>query len=156
MYSNGLTVRFVYDDLDRISEVWYTKNSVESKAYSYEYDANGNLCKFLDHVNNRATRYKYDDQNRMTGYVESSGSTNLSSAVTTYDEQSRIHTISHSRDYAVSSASANLVTKYTYIARDVDSHSGGVWKAASSVNNLLRRETRTGTFSRWLDIRIGG
>ena len=114
MYSNGLTVRFVYDELDRISEVWYTKNSVESKAYSYEYDANGNLCKFLDHVNNRATRYKYDDQNRMTGYVESSGSTNLSSAVTTYDEQSRIHTISHSRDYAVSSASANLVTKYTY------------------------------------------
>ena len=47
-------------------------------------------------------------------------------------------------------------SKMRYIARDVDSHSGGVWKAASSVKNLLRRETRTGTFSRWLDIRIGG
>ena len=117
-YSNGLVVRYVYDELDRTSEVWYTKNGTESKAYSYEYDANGNMCKFNDLVNDRVIRYKYDDQNRMTGFVESSGNTNLSSTVTTYDEQSRIHTISHSHDYALTTSSANLVTKYTYTYND--------------------------------------
>ena len=40
------------------------------------------------------------------------------STVTTYDEQSRIHTISHSQDYALTSSSANLVTKYTYNYND--------------------------------------
>lgn len=117
-YSNGLVVRYVYDELDRTSEVWYTKNGTESKVYSYEYDANGNMCKFNDLVNDRVIRYKYDDQNRMTGFVESSGNTNLASTVTTYDEQSRIHTISHSQDYALTSSSANLVTKYTYNYND--------------------------------------
>lgn len=110
--------QFSYDELDRTSEVWYTKNGTESKAYSYEYDANGNMCKFNDLVNDRVIRYKYDDQNRMTEFVESSGNTNLASTVTTYDEQSRIHTISHSQDYALTSSSANLVTKYTYNYND--------------------------------------
>ncbi len=117
-YGNGLVVRYVYDELDRTSEVWYNNSGVQTKAYSYEYDANGNICIVNDHVNNRMYRYKFDDQNRMTGYVESSGNTNLSSTVTTYDEQSRIHTISHSQDYALTSSSANLVTKYTYSYND--------------------------------------
>lgn len=117
-YGNGLVVRYVYDELDRTSEVWYTINGTQTKAYSYEYDANGNMCKFNDHVNNRVFQYKYDDQNRMTGFIESSGNTNLASTVTTYDEQSRIHTISHSQDYALTSSSANLVTKYTYNYND--------------------------------------
>ena len=117
-YGNGLIVRYVYDELDRTSEVWYTIDGTQTKAYSYEYDANGNMCKFNDHVNNRVFQYKYDDQNRMTGFIESSGNTNLASTVTTYDEQSRIHTISHSQDYALTSSSANLVTKYTYNYND--------------------------------------
>ncbi|PWM35683.1 MAG: hypothetical protein DBX65_04880 [Oscillospiraceae bacterium] len=29
-----------------------------------------------------------------------------------------------------------------------------MWKAASSVKNLLSKATRSGTFSRWLNIRI--
>ena len=117
-YGNGLVVRYVYDELDRISEIWYTINGIQTKAYSYEYDASGNMCKFNDHANNRVFQYKYDDQNRMTGFIESSGNTNLASTVTTYDEQSRIHTISHSQDYALTSSSANLVTKYTYNYND--------------------------------------
>jgi len=42
-----------------------------------------------------------------------------------------------------------------YISRDTESHIGGVWKAANSVKNLGNRETRAGTYSRWLDIRMG-
>ncbi len=37
-----------------------------------------------------------------------------------------------------------------YITRDVDSHSGGVWKAADSVKNLGSKKTRSGTYTRSL------
>ena len=33
-----------------------------------------------------------------------------------------------------------------YITRDIDSHSGGVWKGASSVKNLGAKKTRSGTY----------
>ena len=33
-YGNGTKVEYVYDELDRVSEVWYTKNSTRTKAYS--------------------------------------------------------------------------------------------------------------------------
>jgi hypothetical protein len=42
-----------------------------------------------------------------------------------------------------------------YISRDTESHIGGVWKAADSVKNLGSKATRSGTYSRWLDIRMG-
>lgn len=33
-----------------------------------------------------------------------------------------------------------------YITTDYDSHNGGYWKAADSVKNLGRKETRSGTY----------
>lgn len=42
-----------------------------------------------------------------------------------------------------------------YITRDVDSHNGGFWKAASSVRNLARRATRSGTYNMLLTRKIG-
>ena len=48
-----------------------------------------------------------------------------------------------------------------YISRDVGSgnglgsHNGGFWKAASSIENLGSRATRTGTYDMWLRRRIG-
>jgi len=33
-----------------------------------------------------------------------------------------------------------------YITLDVDAHSGGVWKGASSVENLASKTTRSGTY----------
>ena len=41
-----------------------------------------------------------------------------------------------------------------YITRDVDGHNGGAWKAADSVANLGKKETRLGTFDAQLN-RIG-
>jgi len=37
-----------------------------------------------------------------------------------------------------------------YISPDIDSHSGGVWKAASSIEKLFSETTRTGTFDKFL------
>ena len=32
-YKNGFSVNYVYDELDRIEEVWYNNNGVETKAF---------------------------------------------------------------------------------------------------------------------------
>ena len=113
-YGNDFVVSYVYDELDRIQKIKYNNTVV----FEYEYDANGNLCKMTDLLNNRTYQYKYDDQGRMTGYYEAINGTNVSSVVTVYDEQLRVHSISHSRDYALTSSSANLVTTYKYDYND--------------------------------------
>ena len=113
-YGNGFVVNYVYDELDRIKEIKYN-NTV---AYAYEYDANGNLCKLADKTSNRTYQYKYDDQDRLVGFYETIGGTNSTSSVTSYDNKGRIHLISYSKDYALTSASANLVTSYKYSYTD--------------------------------------
>ncbi len=113
-YGNGFIVNYVYDELDRIKEIKYN-NTV---AYAYEYDANGNLCKLADKTSNRTYQYKYDDQGRLVGFYEAIGETNTSSSVTSYDDQGRLHLVSYSKDYALTSSSANLVTSYKYAYTD--------------------------------------
>lgn len=109
-YGNGFVVNYVYDELDRIQSIKYN-NTV---AYQYEYDANGNLCKLIDKTGNRTYQYKYDDQGRLTGFYESISGTNNTSATNIYDEQNRLHLVSYSKDYALTSSSANLTTSYKY------------------------------------------
>lgn len=41
-----------------------------------------------------------------------------------------------------------------FITRDIDSHNGGFWKMANSVANLVRKQTRLGTYDKFLT-RIG-
>ena len=60
----------MYDELDRVAEVWYTENNTRTKAYSYEYDANGNLYRFNDHTARRVHVYKYDLNGNMLMAVE--------------------------------------------------------------------------------------
>lgn len=118
-YGNGTVVQNIYDELDRLSEVWYNKSGETSyKAYEYEYDANGNLNRFVDLLENKQYLYKYDDQARMVGFVESSNSVNLASSAVTYDEQSRIHLLSFRKDYSTFSSAANLKLTYQYDYND--------------------------------------
>jgi hypothetical protein len=42
-----------------------------------------------------------------------------------------------------------------YISRDMTGHNGGAWKMASSPKNLLRKQTRMGTFDKALEQRLG-
>ena len=66
----SIVIEHVYDELDRVSEVWYTENNTRTKAYSYEYDANGNLYRFNDHAAKRVHVYKYDLNGNMLMAVE--------------------------------------------------------------------------------------
>ena len=93
-YGNGFVVNYVYDELDRIESIQYNNTIV----YQYTYDANGNLCKLVDHASGRTYRYKYDDRGRLVGFYESTGSTNTTSATNVYDEQDRLHLVSYSKD----------------------------------------------------------
>ena len=71
VYGNGLTVEYVYNSLDYISEIWYTySDGTRELAYSYEYTKYGQLSEYVDHREERATVYTYDNIQRLTGVVE--------------------------------------------------------------------------------------
>ena len=43
-----------------------------------------------------------------------------------------------------------------YITRDVDGHNGGAWKyAKGNWTNLLSKSSRSGTYNRGLNVRVG-
>ncbi len=50
--------------------VWYTDNGTRYKAYEYEYTADGQVHALIDNVNNQTTVYKYDNDGRLSGFVE--------------------------------------------------------------------------------------
>ena len=50
-----------HDDLDNLSEVWYTVNGVRTKAYAYSYTKSGQLHSLEDFTNNTVTVYRYDE-----------------------------------------------------------------------------------------------
>lgn len=41
-----------------------------------------------------------------------------------------------------------------FISIDIDSHNGGVWKMANSVDDLAKKETRLGTYDEYFN-RVG-
>ena len=49
-YGNGLKEEYVYNELDMISEIWYTKDEVRTKAYSYFYTSDGKIAELTDHL----------------------------------------------------------------------------------------------------------
>ena len=91
-YGNGYAERYVYDGLDRLSEVWYTVNSVETLAASYEYTRDGALYRVTDHRSGRVTEIKYDTRGRAVGYVEYSEDEGerYAEGYVTYDDESRV------------------------------------------------------------------
>jgi len=92
-YGNGLQVKYVYDELDRIEEICYntgTGGAFET-AYTYSYDTNGMLFSVEDHVNNEIMVNEYDLQGRIVRtytYDSTSGSEDFS-IYQTYDQKSR-------------------------------------------------------------------
>ncbi|GEM_PF-5135030 len=42
-----------------------------------------------------------------------------------------------------------------YISYDIDNHNGGFWKKAKTINKLKSKETRTGTYNKYIIECIG-
>ena len=91
-YGNGYAERYVYDELERLSEVWYNINGVETLAASYEYTRDGALYRVTDHRSGRVTEIKYDTRGRAVGYVEYSEDEGerYAEGYVTYDDESRV------------------------------------------------------------------
>ena len=68
-YWNGYVVEYVYDRLENLKEIWYTKDGTRSLAYSYEYTNVGQIYKYIDHINGKTQLYKYDANNRLTDII---------------------------------------------------------------------------------------
>ena len=77
VYANGYVTKNVYDELDRIKEVWYTTVSGTlpttdstydgysyTKKESYRYDEAGNVAEIIDYIDSTSTVYVYDTDGR--------------------------------------------------------------------------------------------
>ena len=116
-YGNGLTVKYVYDSLDRISEIKYNRSDgTYATVYSYKYDTSGNLFSVTDHYYNKVTLYNYDSTGKlMSSYVYDAGThLNEYGTIVYYDEQSRVNTVFHSFDYPSTSGVKYDQTHYFY------------------------------------------
>ena len=102
-YGNGLNVKYVYDTLDRISEIQYNSSNGEYETvYSYTYDSAGNLFSVTDNLNHQTTLYKYDSQGKLVKSYVYDTETYLNQYDTKvyYDDNSRIQMVFHYLDYS--------------------------------------------------------
>ena len=122
VYGNGTTVEYVYDELDRIKEVWYTEGSAETLKYRYAYTADGNLHTVEDLESGEGHMYSYDSEGRMSGYIRYSlsDSTIDTSADYTYDRRSRLDSIDVSFVYTAGTTKTYSYLGYGYTYNDDD------------------------------------
>ena len=150
----GDKIKYLYDTLDRVAEIQYNNgsNGAFVTVYTYEYDAAGNVHAVHDHTSGEVTVYKYDAENKLvhTYVYDSDTYVNLHGTTITYDDESRVSSISHSYDYTVSSGVVNeqIVYEYGYSQTNGSIHSHAAtsednsYYAELTYDNLGRRTER--------------
>ena len=108
-YGNGVSVKYVYGELDRVSKVCYNAGSGTSfsDAYLYTYDSNGNLNKVEDLIADKVTIFRYDSRGRLCEYYvnDSDNELDQSALCLRYDEEGRLKTQIYTRYYKYGSGS---------------------------------------------------
>ena len=97
-------VRYVYDSLENVSEIWYKNGSNnEVKAFEYTYTAYGQLSRVDDLISRRSTSYIYDTDGKLNRFVEFDSNTNTIinkySSSLSYDEEGRLKHVWNTVDY---------------------------------------------------------
>ena len=71
-YANAFSVKYEYDDMDRVKEIWIKKagQSSYSLAFQYLYNGDGTLYERRDYQTMRAVTYAYDHQGRCVKATE--------------------------------------------------------------------------------------
>ena len=115
-YGNGFSVRYVYDKLDNVSEVWYNEGGSETKAYTYTYTAYGQLYRYDNLLTGKSVIYKYDTAGKMTNFVEydTDDMVNALSSSIYYDGEGRLESLFYTMDYAFGSGTADHCIYYDY------------------------------------------
>ena len=102
-YGNGLKVKYVYDELDRISEICHNNNNGGyDTAYSYEYDSYGKLFSVTDHISDETTVFSYGANGKLTGsYVfETSTFNTLNSTGIYYNDDMKVSRVYRNVNYS--------------------------------------------------------
>ena len=87
-YGNGNTVVYGYDDLERVTHVYYNNSS--SPAYTYTYYGEGTLQRLTDSANNRTYEYEYDSLNRLKALTEKYNGSNVQTYSMDHDGANRV------------------------------------------------------------------
>ncbi|MBQ7363870.1 MAG: hypothetical protein IJW48_05435, partial [Clostridia bacterium] len=149
-YGNGFIVEYEYNSLELLSMVWYTNNGTKTLAYSYEYTADGQVHSFTDNLSGITTEYKYDVNNRLTGYIEYKNNEvhHTYSSDRMYNDKGQLSSLSYKINYGDSSVAS---TTYLY---SYDSE-GRVTNTSLSSPNATGTETYTyDSFGRVVEKRL--
>ena len=84
---------YEYDELERVSEIYY--NGSSNAAVSYTYSNNGSVSKIEDHAANRVNDYNYDSLGRLITMTEKSGSNAVQFYAASYDSANRVKDIGY-------------------------------------------------------------
>ena len=87
------SVSYEYDELERVSEIYY--NGSSDAAVSYTYSNNGSVSKIEDHAANRVNDYNYDSLGRLITMTEKSGSNAVQFYAASYDSANRVKDIGY-------------------------------------------------------------
>ena len=119
-YGNGFVVRYVYDKLDNLSEVWYTNGGSETKAYVYTYTDSGQVARLDNLLTDKSTIYTYDASGKLIGYAECDTDSNtITHGVQfSYDEYSQVSHQTHTIDYLNGTAVDRHYYYYHYAYND--------------------------------------
>ena len=99
LYANGDSVSYEYDELERVSDVYYN-DDVQDPAVSYSYSSNGALSRVDDYASGRDYVYNYDALGRLTSMAERYGSYGVQIYRSAFDGANRVSSV----DYRVSPA----------------------------------------------------
>ena len=123
-YGNGLKVKYLNDQLDRISEIQYNIGEDESfeTVYRYAYNSAGSLYSVTDCVNQEVTVYQYDSTGRLLKTYLCDTETYLSrfNVSLTYDGHSRVDERVYYLDYEYTGDSiVENYLSYSYVYNDI-------------------------------------
>ena len=88
-YANGFEVRYVYDELDRVTEIYEKCSNTEALAYEFQYNNEGDLYALRNWKTSRVSFFEYDHAGRCMACTErtftvSGGQVVLGSVVSGY------------------------------------------------------------------------
>jgi len=97
----------VYNELDMISEIWYTKDGVRTKAYSYFYTSDGKIAELTDHLLGKGEIYTYGTDGKLDTVSKFDSSTKKMSYSENlcYDEKGRYSGSAYGYSYTYNGSS---------------------------------------------------
>ena len=117
-YGNGFFIEYIYNDLENVSEIWYTENGSSVLAYRYLYTESGLLHSVEDVRNGKTNVYNYDKSGKITLTSEYS-TEDMSNALSvgyTYDDEGNVSSVKYKFAYKAGEAfrDSYFYTNYYY------------------------------------------